>query len=63
MKRPYTVMLVAVSMDGKISPNRQPGQPNPIGPALIDADIMRLHNSQRAQANGIMVGLNCILPG
>ena len=61
MNRPYTVMLVAVSLDGKISPSRQPGQPNPIGPALIDADIMKVHNSQRAQADGIMVGLNCIL--
>jgi riboflavin-specific deaminase-like protein len=61
MNRPYTTMLVAVSMDGKISPHRRPGQPNPIGPALIDADIMKLHNSQRARADGIMVGLNCIL--
>lgn len=61
MNRPYTVMLVAVSLDGKISPNRQPGQSNPIGPSLIDAEIMRIHNSQRATADGIMVGLNCIL--
>ncbi|MEW5801450.1 MAG: dihydrofolate reductase family protein [bacterium] len=61
MKRPYTFMLVAVSLDGKISPRRRPGQPNPIGPSLIDADIMKLHNSQRANADGIMVGLNCIL--
>lgn len=61
MNRPYTVMLVAVSLDGKISPRRQPGQSNPIGPGLIDADIMKEHNSQRAKADGIMVGLNCIL--
>ncbi|MEW6380445.1 MAG: dihydrofolate reductase family protein [bacterium] len=61
MNRPYTFMLVAVSLDGKISPRRQPGQPNPIGPSLIDADIMKLHNGQRARADGIMVGLNCIL--
>jgi len=61
MNRPYTFMLVAVSIDGKISPRRRPGQPNPIGPSLIDADIMKLHNVQRANADGIMVGLNCIL--
>ncbi len=61
MKRPYTMMLVAVSLDGKISPHRRPGQPNPIGPALIDAEIMKLHNAQRANADAIMVGLNCIL--
>ena len=54
-------MLVAVSLDGKISPERKPGQPNPIGPSLIDPDIMALHNSQRARVDGIMVGLNCIL--
>ena len=54
-------MLVAVSLDGKISPERKPGQPNPVGPSLIDADIMALHNSRRARADGIMVGLNCIL--
>ena len=61
MNRPYTIMLVAVSLDGKISPARQPGQPNPVGPSLIDADIMALHNSRRASVDGIMVGLNCIL--
>lgn len=61
MKRPHTIMLVAVSLDGKISPERQPGQPNPVGPSLIDADVMALHNSRRAQVDGIMVGLNCIL--
>jgi len=61
MQRPYTVMLVAVSLDGKISPHRRPGQANPIGPVLIDPEIMKLHNSQRARADGIMVGLNCIL--
>ncbi len=61
MNRPYTKMLVAVSLDGKISPPRNPGQANPIGPTLIDEEIMALHNSQRADADGIMVGLNCIL--
>lgn len=61
MNRPYTFMLVAVSLDGKISPKRRPGQPNPIGPALIAADIMKMHNAQRAEADAIMVGLNCIL--
>lgn len=61
MKKPFTFMLVAVSLDGKISPKRQPGQPNPIGPALIDEEIMKLHNAQRASVDGIMVGLNCIL--
>ena len=61
MNRPHTVMLVAVSLDGKISPDRQPGQPNPVGPSLIDPEIMKLHNSQRARVDGIMVGLNCIL--
>jgi 2,5-diamino-6-(ribosylamino)-4(3H)-pyrimidinone 5'-phosphate reductase len=61
MNRPYTFMLVAVSLDGKISPEREPGQPNPVGPSLIDADIMALHNSQRASVDGIIVGLNCIL--
>ena len=60
-ERPYTIMLVAVSLDGKIAPRRQPGQPNPVGPSLIDADVMALHNSQRAAADGIMVGLNCVL--
>jgi 2,5-diamino-6-(ribosylamino)-4(3H)-pyrimidinone 5'-phosphate reductase len=54
-------MLVAVSLDGKISPKRRSGQPNPVGPAYIDEEIMRLHNSQRAAVDGIMVGLNCIL--
>jgi len=61
MNRPHTIMLVAVSLDGKISPERKPGQSNPVGPSLIDADIMALHNSRRARADGIMVGLNCIL--
>jgi len=61
IKRPYTMMLVAVSLDGKISPNRRPGQPNPIGPSLIAPEIMRLHNAQRRTVDGIMVGLNCIL--
>jgi riboflavin-specific deaminase-like protein len=60
-KRPYTLMLVAVSLDGKISPRRRPGQPNPVGPSLIDPEIMELHNKQRADVDGIMVGLNCIL--
>ncbi len=54
-------MLVAVSLDGKIAPRRQPGQLNPVGPSLIDPEIMRLHNQQRAGADAIMVGLNCIL--
>jgi 2,5-diamino-6-(ribosylamino)-4(3H)-pyrimidinone 5'-phosphate reductase len=53
-------MLVAVSLDGKISPKRRPEQINPVGPAFIDEEIMRLHNSQRAGVDGIMVGLNCI---
>ena len=61
MARPYTIMLVAVSLDGKISPRRRPGQPNPIGPQLIAPEIMRLHNAQRAAVDGIMVGRNCIL--
>jgi len=61
VSRPYTIMLVAVSLDGKISPRRQPGQPNPIGPQLIAPEIMDLHNAQRAGVDGIMVGLNCIL--
>jgi riboflavin-specific deaminase-like protein len=61
MKRPYTLMLVAVSLDGKISPNRRPGEPNPIGPDLIAPEIMKLHNTQRRAVDGIMVGLNCIL--
>lgn len=60
-KRPHAFMLVAVSLDGKIAPRRRPGQPNPVGPALIDPAIMRLHNQQRASADAIMVGLNCIL--
>ncbi len=61
MKRPYAMMLVAVSLDGKISPMRKPGQPNPVGPSLISPEMMSLHNSQRADSDGIMVGLNCIL--
>ena len=61
MERPHTIMLVAVSLDGKISPERKPGQPNPVGPSLIDNDVMALHNSRRAAVDGIMVGLNCIL--
>ncbi len=61
MNRPYTMLLVAVSLDGKISPLRRPGQSNPVGPSLIDPDIMAFHNSKRASADGIMVGLNCIL--
>lgn len=61
MERPYTFMLVAVSLDGKISPKRHPGQPNPVGPSLIDEEIMELHNAQRTDVDGIMVGLNCIL--
>jgi 2,5-diamino-6-(ribosylamino)-4(3H)-pyrimidinone 5'-phosphate reductase len=61
MKRPYAFMLVAVSLDGKIAPKRRPGQANPVGPALIDPEIMRLHNQQRARADAILVGLNCIL--
>lgn len=59
--RPFTFMLVAVSIDGKISPRRLPRQPNPVGPGNIDDEIMRLHNSRRADVDGIMVGLNCIL--
>jgi riboflavin-specific deaminase-like protein len=54
-------MLVAMSLDGKISPRRHPGQPNPIGPSLIHDEIMTLHNAQRSMVDGIMVGLNCIL--
>ncbi len=61
MLRPFTFMLVAVSLDGKISPRRSPGQSNPVGPELISEEIMALHNSQRASVDGIMVGLNCIL--
>jgi riboflavin biosynthesis pyrimidine reductase len=61
VKRPYTFMLVAVSLDGKIAPRRRPGQPNPVGPSLIGPEIMSLHNQQRASADAIMVGLNCIL--
>jgi riboflavin-specific deaminase-like protein len=61
MDRPFTFMLVAVSLDGKISPRRQPGQPNPVGPDLISDEVMKLHNSMRAGVDGIMVGLNCIL--
>ena len=60
MNRPYTMMLVAVSLDGKISPLRRPGQKNPVGPSLIPPEIMSFHNSKRV-ADGIMVGLNCIL--
>jgi 2,5-diamino-6-(ribosylamino)-4(3H)-pyrimidinone 5'-phosphate reductase len=58
---PFTFMLVAVSLDGKISPKRSPGQPNPVGPELISDEIMALHNGQRASVDGIMVGLNCIV--
>ena len=54
-------MLVAVSLDGKISPKRRPGQPNPVGPEYISEEVMALHNSRRAGVDGIMVGLNCIL--
>jgi riboflavin-specific deaminase-like protein len=54
-------MLVAVSLDGKISPRRQPKMANPVGPSLIAPEIMNFHNVQRARADGIMVGLNCIL--
>ncbi len=61
MIRPFTFMLVAVSLDGKISPKRRAGQVNPVGPELINEEIMFLHNSQRAGVDGIMVGLNCIL--
>jgi len=61
VNRPYTFMLVAVSLDGKISPKRRPGQPNPVGPEYINEEIMHLHNSQRVGVDGIMVGLNCIL--
>ncbi len=61
LKRPYALMLVAVSLDGKIAPRRRPGQPNPVGPALIDPEIMQLHNQQRASADAIMVGLKCVL--
>jgi len=60
LKRPWAFMLVAVSLDGKISPRRQPGQPNPVGPSLIDSEIMTLHNRQRAEVDAIMVGRNCI---
>jgi len=59
--RPYAFMLVAVSLDGKIAPRRRPGQPNPVGPSLIEPEIMKLHNRQRASADAIMVGLNCVL--
>ena len=61
LERPYAFMLVAVSLDGKIAPRRRAGQANPVGPSLIDPEIMRLHNQQRASADAIMVGLNCIL--
>ncbi len=61
MKRPYTMMLVAVSLDGKISPMRQAGQSNPVGPSLISPEMMSFHNSKRSDTDGIMVGLNCIL--
>lgn len=60
-KRPFAFMLVAVSLDGKISPRRRPGKANPVGPALIAPEIMRLHNRQRVGIDAIMVGLNCIL--
>lgn len=60
-QRPYAIMLVAVSLDGKIAPNRRPGEPNPVGPSLIDPAIMKLHNEQRATVDAIMVGLNCVL--
>jgi 2,5-diamino-6-(ribosylamino)-4(3H)-pyrimidinone 5'-phosphate reductase len=60
VNRPFAFMLVAVSIDGKISPPRRPGQPNPIGPALIDEQIMRFHNAQRAEVDAVMVGLNCV---
>jgi len=59
-KRPWAFMLVAVSLDGKISPRRQPGQPNPVGPSLIDPEIMTLHNRRRGEVDAIMVGRNCI---
>ena len=61
VNRPFTFMLVAVSLDGKISPKRRPGQSNPVGPEYINEEIMQLHNSQRAGVDAIMVGLNCIL--
>ncbi len=61
VSRPYAIMLVAVSLDGKISPRRQPGQANPIGPQLINAEMMAVHNAQRAAVDAIMVGRNCIL--
>jgi riboflavin-specific deaminase-like protein len=61
MNRPYTIMLVAVSLDGKISPRRRPKMANPVGPSLIAPEIMNFHNMQRAGVDGIMVGLNCIL--
>jgi len=61
MKRPHTIMLVAVSLDGKISPARRPGQSNPVGPELIAPEIMALHNARRKGVDGIMVGLHCIL--
>ena len=54
-------MLVAVSLDGKIAPNRRPGEPNPVGPSLIAPEIMRLHNDQRATVDAILVGLNCVI--
>ncbi len=53
-------MLVAVSLDGKISPRRKPGQANPVGPLLIAPEIMDLHNAQRASVDAIMVGLKSI---
>lgn len=59
--RPFAFMLVAVSLDGKISPRRRPGKANPIGPTLITPEIMNLHNRQRVGIDAIMVGLNCIL--
>jgi 2,5-diamino-6-(ribosylamino)-4(3H)-pyrimidinone 5'-phosphate reductase len=60
-ERPFAFMLVAMSLDGKISPRRAPGKANPVGPGLITPEIMRLHNEQRAGIDAIMVGLNCIL--
>jgi 2,5-diamino-6-(ribosylamino)-4(3H)-pyrimidinone 5'-phosphate reductase len=60
-QRPFAFMLVAVSLDGKISPRRRPGKANPVGPGLITPEIMSLHNKQRIGIDAIMVGLNCIL--
>ncbi len=60
-KRPFAFMLVAVSLDGKISPRRKPGEVNPVGPGLIPPEIMDLHNRQRVGVDAVMVGLNCII--